>query len=143
MKKKIIICVLCFAAIIGLTGCGKAEEKVKVNKEYQKYIDAIRKGEASAYMGSYTVGELFDNALTDSSWDQYTKAIAGGTKKILISVKGNNKFEKDEVVEVVYEVNKESLDYTFYTMLVNGEKGGNLMSLMKKSADDLDSQKQK
>lgn len=149
MKRKIIICLLCFLTIIPLSGCGeqkqetKKEEKVKINKEYQEYIDAIRDGQASAYMGNYTVGELFDNALVSSRWDQYTKALAGGTKKILISVKGENKFEEDQTIEVVYEVNKETLDYSFYEMLVNNEKGGNLMSLMKKSADDLDSQKEK
>lgn len=146
MKKKILvvgIILILGVMLVILTGCGKNEDKAKINNEYEKYIETIRNAQASDYMGKYTLGELYDNALKDSSWDRYTKELAGGTKKILISVKGTNKFEENEVTEVVYEINTETLEYKFYNMLVNNEKGGNLMSLMKKSADDLDEQKNK
>lgn len=149
MKKKILslgIITILVIMLVLLTGCGdkennKSNENIKINKEYQEYIDAIRNAEASDYFSKYTLGELFDNALTDSVWDQYIRELPGGTNKILISVKGNDKFNENEVTEVIYEVNKETLEYKYYSMYVDNEKGGNLMSLMKKSSDDLDEQK--
>lgn len=139
MKKKILglgIIAVLIVMLFSLTGCGKEE---KINNEYQEYIDAIRNAKASAYYGEHTLGELFDNALDSSSWDRYTKEVAGGTKKILISVKGTNKFENDKEVEVVYQVDKETLEYKYYKMFVNNETDGGLATLLKKSADDLDS----
>ncbi len=63
--------------------------------------------------------------------------------KKLISVKGQNKFEENQTIEVVYEGNKEKLTYKFYKMYVNDEADGGLATLLKKSADDLDTQKNK
>ncbi len=149
MEKKILslgIIVILVIMLVLLTGCGdtennKSNENIKINKEYQEYIDAIRNDEAGDFFSNYTLGELFDNALTDSVWDQYIRELPGGTNKILISVKGNNKFNENEVTEVIYEVNKETLEYKYYSMYVDNEKGGNLTTLMKDSSNDLDEQK--
>ena len=149
MKKKILslgIIVILVIMLVLLTGCGdtennKANEDNKINKEYEEYIDAIRNAKASDYFSEYTLGELFDNALTDSVWDQYIRELPGGTNKILISVKGNNKFNENEVTEVIYEVNKETLEYKYYSMYVDNEKVSGLTTLMKESSNDLDEQK--
>ena len=149
MKKKILslgIITILIIMLVLLTGCGdtennKSNENIKINKEYQEYIDAIRNAEASDYFSEYTLGELFDNALTDSVWDQYIRELPGGTNKILISVKGNNKFNENEVTEVIYEVNKETLEYKYYSMYVDNEKVSSLTTLMKDSSNDLDEQK--
>ena len=149
MKKNVLILGIISILVIMLvllTGCGdtennKSNENIKINKEYQEYIDAIRNAKASDYFSEYTLGELFDNALTDSVWDQYIRELPGGTNKILISVKGNNKFNENEVTEVIYEVNKETLEYKYYSMYVDNEKVSSLTTLMKDSSNDLDEQK--
>lgn len=140
MKKKILflsIIAILIAMLFTLTGCGKNEEKSKINKEYEKYIEAVRNAQASAYMENYTLGELYDNALIDSAWDVYNKELPSGKKKILISVKGNDKFSDNVLTEVVYEVNTETLEYKYHQMYVNNEKSYNITTLLKKSADDL------
>ena len=149
MKKKILslgIIVILVIMLVLLTGCGdtennKSNENIKINKEYQEYIDAIRNAKAGDFFSNYTLGELFDNALTDSVWNQYIRELPGGTNKILISVKGNNKFNENEVTEVIYEVNKETLEYKYYSMYVDNEKVSGLTTLMKDSSNDLDEQK--
>lgn len=127
--------------VLTLTGCGGNKDKVKINKEYQKYIDLIRNDKAASYIGDYTLGELFDNALKDSSWDEYKKELAGGIKKILISVTGKDKFNENKVTEVVYEVNTEKMEYRNYKINVENDNNPNLITLLKNSAEDLNSKK--
>lgn len=140
MNNKILslsVIAILIVMLFTLTGCGQNEEKSKINKEYEKYIETVRNAQASAYMENYTLGELYDNALIDSTWDVYNKELPSGKKKILISVKGNDKFSDNVLTEVVYEVNTETLEYKYHQMYVNNEKSYNITTLLKKSADDL------
>lgn len=139
--KKILGVFLGVLLVFTLTGCGDNKAKVKINKEYQKYIDLIRNDKAATYIGDYTLGELFDNALTGSSWDEYKGELAGGTKKILISVKGKDKFNENKVTEVIYEVNTEKLEYRNYKINVDNDNNPNLITLLKNSAEELNSKK--
>lgn len=139
--KKILGLFLGVLLVFTLTGCGDAKTKVKINKEYQKYIDLIRNDKAATYIGDYTLGELFDNALVDSSWDEYKGELSGGIKKILISVKGKDKFNENKITEVVYEVNTEKLEYRNYKINVQNDNNPNLITLLKKSADELNNKK--
>ena len=142
MKRKILLIMLCGVMIFSVTGCGGSTENYTINEEYKEYIDLIRNAEGSAYLGNHTMGELFDNALIDSTWDEYTKELSNGVNEILISVKGTSKFDEGEEIEVIYRVDTKDMEYSYYKMYVNGDTSGGLMSLMKESADDLDSQNQ-
>ena len=139
--KKILGIILGVLLVFTITGCGDKKGNVKINKEYQKYIDIIRNDKAVSYIGDYTLGELFDNALIDSVWDEYKGELAGGTKKILISVKGKDKFNENKVTEVVYEVNTEKLSYQNHKINVENYNNPNLITMLKKSAEELDSKK--
>ena len=142
MKRTILLIMLCGVMIFSVTGCGGSTENYTINEEYKEYIDLIRNAEGSAYLGNHTMGELFDNALIDSTWDEYTKELSNGVNEILISVKGTSKFDEGEEIEVIYRVDTKDMEYSYYKMYVNGDTSGGLMCLMKESADDLDSQNQ-
>ena len=142
MKRTILLIMLCGVMIFSVTGCGGSTENYTINEEYKEYIDLIRNAKGSAYLGNHTMGELFDNALIDSTWDEYTKELSNGVNEILISVKGTSKFDEGEEIEVIYRVDTKDMEYSYYKMYVNGDTSGGLMSLMKESADDLDSQNQ-
>jgi len=141
--KKILKVMLSLVLVLTIAGCGSKEEaKYDTKSEYAKYIEAIRNSKSSAYYYEYTLGELYDNALSDSKWDRYTKELAGGLKKELISVKGTSKFGKKEEIEVVYEINTESLEFQLHKTFQNGESSSaNIVTLLKESADDLQEKK--
>lgn len=139
--KKVLGIILGVLLVFTVTGCGDNKSKVKINKEYQKYIDLIRNDKAASYIGDYTLGELFDNALKDSNWDEYKKELADGTKKILISVTGKDKFNDNKLTEVVYEVNTEKMEYRNYKINVENDNNPNLITLLKNSVDELNNKK--